>query len=101
MLSCMCLYFFLLFIMLYPVPAIDSFLEVNLNLSSFFFLRIAALKDVLKVLPLDLIFMREQFQKKSEVVPVVVKFPLPAALPPLRSCVFPMTGALHWSSLSS
>ncbi|XP_036938816.1 probable cation-transporting ATPase 13A3 isoform X2 [Acanthopagrus latus] len=28
MLSCMCLYTFLLFIMLYPVPAIDSFLEI-------------------------------------------------------------------------
>lgn len=25
---------------------------------------------------------------------------VPAALLPLRSCVFPMTGALHWSSLS-
>ncbi|KAG8014015.1 putative cation-transporting ATPase 13A3 [Nibea albiflora] len=28
MLSCICLYTFLLFIMLYPVPAIDSFLEI-------------------------------------------------------------------------
>ncbi|KAM8727786.1 polyamine-transporting ATPase 13A3-like isoform 2-T3 [Acanthopagrus schlegelii] len=28
MLSCMCLYTFLLFIMLYPVPAIDNFLEI-------------------------------------------------------------------------
>ncbi|XP_073346675.1 polyamine-transporting ATPase 13A3-like isoform X2 [Pagrus major] len=28
MLSCVCLYTFLLFIMLYPVPAIDSFLEI-------------------------------------------------------------------------
>ncbi|XP_034743036.1 probable cation-transporting ATPase 13A3 isoform X5 [Etheostoma cragini] len=54
MLSCIGLYTFLLLIMLYPVPAIDSFLECS----------------------------------------------LPAALPPLRSCVFPLTGALHWPSLS-
>lgn len=31
MLSCIGLYTFLLLIMLYPVPAIDSFLEVNLD----------------------------------------------------------------------
>uniref|UniRef100_A0A671XJQ2 ATPase 13A3 n=1 Tax=Sparus aurata TaxID=8175 RepID=A0A671XJQ2_SPAAU len=49
MLSCLCLYTFLLFIMLYPVSAIDSFLEVNLYFLVCLFFRIAALKDVLKV----------------------------------------------------
>lgn len=35
MVSCAGLYSFLLFIMLYPVPAIDRFLEVNFTFSAF------------------------------------------------------------------
>uniref|UniRef100_A0A671XJV7 Polyamine-transporting ATPase 13A3 n=1 Tax=Sparus aurata TaxID=8175 RepID=A0A671XJV7_SPAAU len=45
MLSCLCLYTFLLFIMLYPVSAIDSFLEVNLYFLVCLFFRIAVAND--------------------------------------------------------
>jgi len=57
MLSCISLYTFVLLIMLYPVPAIDNFLEVNLVfqiLGGFVFIALPALKDITYVPVVDL-----------------------------------------------
>lgn len=50
MLSCIGLYTFLLLIMLYPVPAIDSFLEVKLVFPIFLDVAVApaSLKDIIR-----------------------------------------------------
>ncbi|TMS10115.1 putative cation-transporting ATPase 13A3 [Larimichthys crocea] len=68
MLSCICLYIFLLLIMLYPVPAIDSFLEIvcvphdwRVTLVIIVFVN-AAVSFMLEILILDIILWRLVFR---------------------------------------